>query len=56
MGKTVRTRDAAEVALIGLLEEIDDERQPKSNIAVGQAIDQWLDVADLAVTTRDRRR
>jgi integrase len=34
--------------------EINEDRHPKSNITVGQAIDQWLDVADLAETTRER--
>jgi hypothetical protein len=45
---------AAQVALTRLQNQIDEERHPKTNITVGQAIDQWLDVADLSETTRDR--
>src|SRR2546430_966689 len=48
------TWDAAQVTLTRLMSEIHEERHPKTNISVGQAIDQWLDVADLAQTTRDR--
>jgi integrase len=52
--ETAKTYAAAEVALTKLKGQIDDERHPKTNITVGQAIDQWLDVAELAETTRDR--
>jgi integrase len=52
--KTAPTWDAAQVTLTRLMSEIHEERHPKTNISVGQAIDQWLDVADLAETTRDR--
>lgn len=52
--ETAKTYDAAEVALTRLLGQIDEERHPKTNITVGQALDQWLDVAVLAETTRDR--
>ena len=34
--------------------QVDDERHPKTDITVNQALDQWLDVAQLAETTRDR--
>jgi integrase len=51
---TAPSWDGAQVALTNLLGQIDDERHPKSKITVGQAIDQWLDVAVLAVTTRER--
>src|SRR6266496_1525862 len=52
--ETAKTYAAAEVALTKLKGQIDDERHPKTNITVGQAIDQWLDVARLAETTCDR--
>ncbi len=48
------TWDDAERELTRLLGDLDQERHPKTNITVGQALDQWLDVADLAETTRDR--
>lgn len=48
------TWDDAERELTRLLRELDEERHPKTNITIGQALDQWLDVADLAETTRDR--
>jgi integrase len=48
------TWDEAEKELTRLLRELDQERHPKTNITIGQALDQWLDVADLAETTRDR--
>lgn len=33
---------------------MDENKAPKSAITVGEAIDQWLEVADLEETTRDR--
>ncbi|MDT5413058.1 MAG: integrase [Mycobacterium sp.] len=52
--ETSRTYAAAEVALTDLQGQVDDERHPKTNITVAQALDQWLEVATLAETTRDR--
>ena len=52
--ETFKTYTAAEVALTRLQAQVDDERHPKTNITVGQALDQWLEVAQLADTTRDR--
>src|SRR5215831_612697 len=52
--KTAKTYDEAEVALTKLQAQVDDEQHPKTNISLGQALDQWLDVAELAETTRDR--
>jgi hypothetical protein len=46
------TWDDAERELTRLLGELDQERHPKTDITVGLALDQWLDVADLAETTR----
>jgi integrase len=33
---------------------VDEDRHPKTDITVGQAIQQWLDVVRLEETTRDR--
>jgi hypothetical protein len=52
--KTAATWDEAEVELTKLLNQIDEERHPKTNILFGQALDQWLDVVVLAETTLDR--
>jgi integrase len=52
--QTASTRRAAEAALTKLQAQVDDGRHPKTNITFGEALDQWLDVADLAETTRDR--
>jgi integrase len=52
--QSFKTYGDAEVALTRMQGQVDEDRHPKSNITVGQAIDQWLDVVDLAETTRDR--
>jgi integrase len=52
--ETAKTYAAAELALTKLQSQVDDERHPKTNITVGQAIDRWLEVVDLAETTRGR--
>lgn len=50
----VKAYDEAEKALTRLQREVDEDKQPKSNITVRQAIEQWLDVAELEDTTRER--
>ncbi len=40
--------------LTSLQDQVYDERYPKTNITSARAIDQWLEVATLAETTRDR--
>ena len=40
---TVKTYDDAKKALVKLQSEIDEDRAPKSDMTVRQAIDQWLD-------------
>jgi hypothetical protein len=40
--------------LTKLQSQVDDERHPKTNITVGQSIDKWLEVVDLAESTRGR--
>jgi hypothetical protein len=44
----------AEVALTKLLRQIDEQQHPKSAITVREALEQWMEVADLEVTTRER--
>jgi integrase len=52
--ETVATYDAAERALARLLHQVDQNQHPKSAITVGEAVAQWLEVAELEETTRDR--
>jgi integrase len=52
--ETTKTYQAAEVALTRLQNQVDEDRHPKSDLTVRQAIDQWLEVAQLEDTTRDR--
>jgi len=44
---------AAEVALTRLQGQVDQNRHPKTDITLGQAISRWLDNAKLEDTTRD---
>lgn len=52
--ETCRTRAEAEKALTRLQGQVDESRHPKSSITVATAVEQWIDVADLEVTTRER--
>ena len=52
--ETCRTRAEAEKALTKLQGQVDENRQPKSSITVATAVAQWMEVADLEVTTRER--
>ncbi len=52
--ETTKTYQAAEVAPTRLQNQVDEDRHPKSDPTVRQAIDQWLEVAQLEDTTRDR--
>jgi integrase len=52
--ETAKTVDDAEKALTRLQRMVDEQRHPKSGITVTEAIEQWLEVADLEETTRDR--
>ena len=52
--ETTATYDQAEIALTGLLGQVDQNRHPKSDITVAQAVAQWLDVVRLEDTTRER--
>lgn len=52
--KTVGTYPQAEIELTKLLGQVDEQRQPRSAIAVGQLVEKWLDVSELEDTTRQR--
>jgi integrase len=54
--ETAKTYQAAEIALARLQVRVDEDRQPKSDLTVRQAIEQWLEVARLEDTTRCRSR
>lgn len=52
--KSADTYAEAQVELTKLLSQVDEHRHPRSAITVGQVIEKWLDVAELADTTRQR--
>jgi integrase len=52
--ETAKTYGAAAEALTRLQSQVDQNRHPKSDITVGQAIAQWLDTARHEDTTRAR--
>lgn len=52
--ETAKTHAAAEVALTRLQRQVDEDQHPKTAITVRQAITQWLEVAELEGTTRER--
>ena len=52
--ETRSTRVEAEKALTRLQGQVDGNRHPKSSITVATAVEQWMEVADLEVTTRER--
>src|SRR4051794_1391944 len=52
--ETHRTALEAEVALTKLLRQVDQQQHPKSAITVREAVEQWLEVAELGVTTREQ--
>jgi integrase len=52
--QTAATYAEAEVALTKLLRQVDERKHPKSGTTVREAIQQWLDVAELGVTTREQ--
>jgi integrase len=52
--QTAKTDQAAEIVPTRLQVGVDEDRQPKSDLTVRQAIEQWLEVARLEDTTRDR--
>ena len=52
--ETAQSYAAAEIALTKLQRQVDEDRHPKTAITVRQAVTQWLDVAELQDTTRER--
>jgi integrase len=52
--EVTKTYDLAEVAMTRLQNQVDEDRHPKSDITVGQAVVQWFEVADLELSTRER--
>src|SRR5919202_1822258 len=52
--ETADDYDAARVALTKLQRQVDEDRHPKTAITVRQAVAQWLEVAELEDTTRER--
>ena len=48
------TDKEAEVELTKLLNQVDEQRHPKSRILVSQLIEKWFEVAELEDTTRER--
>src|SRR3954468_17091173 len=52
--ETCKTVGEAEVALTKLLRQVDQQQHPKSAITVREAVEQWLAVAALGVTTREQ--
>ena len=49
-----KTYAAAEKALTKLQRQVDEDKHPKSATTVREAIEQWLEVAALEDTTRER--
>ncbi|HKR52624.1 MAG TPA: site-specific integrase, partial [Pseudonocardiaceae bacterium] len=52
--ETAKTYEGAKIALTKLQREVDQDQHPKTNITLGQALTQWLEVAELEDTTRER--
>lgn len=52
--ETHSSYDEAEKARTRLQNQVDERRHPRSNVTVTQVVDQWVDVAGHAESTRDR--
>jgi len=52
--QVVDTPEEAKAVRARLLQQMYENRRPRSDVTVGQAIAQWLEVVDLATTTRER--
>lgn len=53
LSEITETYEQARVALTRLQNQVDERRHPRSNVTVGQVIEQWLEVAQLEDSTRD---
>ncbi len=52
--ETAPDYESAQKAATRLQRQVDEDHHPKSDITVGQAVAQWLEVAALEETTRER--
>jgi integrase len=52
--ETAKRYPDAEIALTKLVGQVDEDRHPKTAITVGRAVAQWLEIATLEDTTRER--
>ena len=52
--QTAPTYEAAQKAATQLQRQVDEDQPPKSNLTVREAVEQWLEVAALEDTTRER--
>jgi integrase len=52
--RTAETYAEAKLVLTELQRQVDQHQHPKSAITVREAIEQWLEVAELEVSTRER--
>ena len=52
--ETTTSYAEAQVALTKLQRQVDEDQQPKTAITVRQAVEHWLEVAELGDTTRER--
>jgi len=51
---TCATRASAEQELTRLQREVDENKHPKAAITLAEAVEKWMEVAELEETTRDR--
>lgn len=52
--KSADTYAEAQKELTKLLTQLDAKQHPRSQITVGEIVEKWLEVSDLAETTRQR--
>ena len=51
---TCATQAAAEQELTRLQREVDENKHPEAAITLAEAVERWMEVAELEETTRDR--
>jgi hypothetical protein len=52
--ETAKTHADAEKALTKFQRQVDENKAPKSSITLATAVEQWMEVAELERTTRER--
>jgi integrase len=52
--KTAKTYPLAGIELTKLLTQVDEQRHPRSDATVARIVENWLEVSELAETTRQR--